>query len=56
MLRGLLQTLSDEPQKAVMPIKSGTTLRCHHCGVVCGPFLRSDFLHSSQFGRGLRRH
>jgi len=56
MLRDLLQTLPDRQTTDDVPAQSGATLHCHHCGVACGPFLRSDFLHSSQFGRGLRRH
>lgn len=56
VLRDLLQTLPDELKKADIPVKPGTTLRCDHCGVACGPFLRSDFLQSSQFRQRFRRH
>jgi hypothetical protein len=28
---------------------------CHHCGAVCEPFLRHDFLHSSRYQQILRR-
>ena len=35
--------------------QSCTTIRCHHCGVVCGPFLRHDFLHRGRFERSFRR-
>jgi hypothetical protein len=34
---------------------SGLTLRCHHCGCVCEPFLRQDFLYSSRFKPSLMR-
>jgi hypothetical protein len=34
---------------------SGFTLRCHHCGAVCEPFLRQNFLHSSRFKPSFRR-
>ncbi len=26
----------------------GGDLRCHHCGAVCGPFLRRDFVHAGR--------
>ena len=53
--RDLLQALSDELKSADMPVRSGAILRCHHCGAACGPFLRSDFLQSSQLRRRFRR-
>ncbi len=56
ILRDLLQTVPDEIKRADMPGKTDATVRCHHCGAVCGPFLRSDFLQSSQFRRRFRRH
>ena len=31
------------------------TLYCHHCGEVCGPFLRSEFIKNSRFNRLFRR-
>jgi len=55
MLRDLLQTLPDPFKRAELPAKPGAILRCHHCGTLCGPFLRSDFLHSSQFRRRFRQ-
>jgi hypothetical protein len=55
MLRDLLQPLPDELKKVDMPVEPGATVRCHHCGAVCDPFLRSDFLHSSQFRRRFRQ-
>ena len=55
MRRDLLPTLPDELKRAGMPVKSGATLRCHHCSAVCDPFLRSDFLHRSQFRRRFRQ-
>ncbi len=31
-------------KKAVISPKYEKTMRCHHCGEVCSPFLRDDFL------------
>ncbi len=33
----------------------GRDLICHHCGAVCEPFLRQDFLHLSRLLRLFRR-
>jgi len=30
-------------------------IRCHHCGAVCDPFLRQDFIHHSRFLRLFRK-
>ncbi len=35
------------------PIGSG--LRCHHCGELCNPFLRLDFLQQTRCSRPFRR-
>ncbi len=32
------------------------SLHCDHCGSLCGPFLRSDYLKNSRFKSVLRRH
>ena len=37
-------------------IVNDTSLHCDHCGVLCGPFLRSDYLKNSRFKSVLRRH
>ena len=42
------------PEKAEKQDQMGTGLLCHHCGAVCGPFLRQDFLHHSRFLRLFR--
>ncbi len=31
-------------KKVANPPHYGKTMRCHHCGKVCSPFLRDDFL------------
>ncbi|MDA1373081.1 MAG: hypothetical protein O2971_20355 [Proteobacteria bacterium] len=54
-LRDLLATQLTRPEKTPMPWLSGTPLRCHHCGEVCDPFLRHDFLQSHRFKRSFRR-
>jgi len=43
-------------KKANGPSFPGTGLYCHHCGAVCEPFLRHDFLHSSRYQQILRRY
>ncbi len=53
---GLLKTHLTPPEKAKKPVLFAITVCCHHCGAVCEPFLRHDFLHSSQFKRTFRRH
>jgi len=53
-LRDVLQDLPDRQIRGDIPRSSSTTLHCHHCGAPCSPFLRSDFLHRSQLGQGLR--
>ena len=42
------------PKKAEKQDQMDTDLLCHHCGAVCGPFLRQDFLHQSRFIRLFR--
>ena len=54
-LHALLKTRLTETKKTQMLSLSGFTLRCHHCGAVCEPFLRQDFLHSSRFKPSFRR-
>lgn len=52
----LLTANLTQPEKAKKPWLTRSTLCCHHCGAVCEPFLRHDFLHSTQFKRTFRRH
>ena len=40
----LLKDKALEPEKTKKQAPMGNYLRCHHCGAVCEPFLRSDFL------------
>lgn len=54
-LHALLKTRLTETKKTQMLSLSGLTLRCHHCGCVCEPFLRQDFLYSSRFKPSLMR-
>jgi len=54
-LHALLKTRLTETAKTQTLSLSGTVLRCHHCGAVCEPFLRQDFLHSSRFRQSFRR-
>ena len=42
-------------EKAKKHDQNGRHLICHHCGAVCDPFLRQDFLHQSRFLRLFRR-
>ena len=42
--------------KVNRPSFPGVGVYCHHCGAVCKPFLRHDFLHSSRYQQILRRH
>ena len=44
------------PKKIQEYAQTCSLLCCHHCGAVCEPFLRSDFLHSSRFKQTFRRH
>ena len=41
-----------ETQKSSLP---DSTCQCHFCGAVCKPFLRHNFMRSSQFKRAFRR-
>ncbi len=42
------------PKKAEQQDQMGGDLLCHHCGAVCGSFLRHNFLHQSRFLRLFR--
>jgi len=54
-IRDLLKNKATRPECRPKQGQSGTTIRCHHCGRVCGPFLRHDFLHRGRFERSFRR-
>ena len=54
-LHDLIKTRLTETKKTQMLSLSGITLRCHHCGGVCEPLLRLDFLHCSLFKPSFRQ-
>ena len=43
------------PEKAQKQDQNAGGLCCHHCGAVCEPFLRQDFIHQSRLLRSFRR-
>ena len=45
----VLKTKSHWPEKVKKHDQNGGVLFCHHCGAVCEPFLRQDYLHQSRF-------
>jgi len=51
----VLKAKSYWPEKVKKYDQNGTVLFCHHCGAVCKPFLRQDFLHQSRLLRLFRR-
>lgn len=51
----LLKADLTQPEKAKKPCLTRSTLYCHHCGAVCEPFLRHNFLHSHRFKHAVRR-
>jgi len=51
----VLKAKSHRPEKAEKYAQNGCVLLCHHCGAVCDPFLRQDFLHQSRLLRSFRR-
>ncbi len=55
-LRDLLKTRLTQLKKVSRPSFPGTGVYCHHCGALCEPFLRHDFLHSSRYSQILRRY
>ena len=44
----VLKTLFTWPESTQKPDQNGSNVCCHHCGAVCEPFLRQDFLHQSR--------
>lgn len=44
----VLKTLFTWPVRTKKSDQSCTGVHCHHCGAVCEPFLRQDFLHQSR--------
>ena len=53
--RDVLKNKRTGPEKVKTQDPVGGDLLCHHCGAVCGSFLRPNFLHQSRFLR-LFRH
>ena len=51
----VLTAKSHWPEKAQKPDQNAGFLCCHHCGALCDPFLRQDYLHQSRFLRLFRR-
>ena len=51
----VLKAHSHWPEKVEKHDQNCRHLICHHCGVVCEPFLRQDFLHQSRLLRLFRR-
>lgn len=51
----VLKSTRDSLKKSAKKVLVEASLHCSHCGDVCGPFLRSDFLQYSQFRQKLRR-
>lgn len=54
-LHDVLKTGFDWFEKTQKQDQNGSILCCHHCGAVCEPFLRQDYLHQSRFLRLFRR-
>jgi len=44
-----------QAKTATVQSPDSVTVRCHHCGAVCEPFLRQNFLHQSRLS-GTFRH
>ena len=51
----VLTAKSHWPEKVKKYDQNGRVLFCHHCGALCDPFLRQDYLHQSRFLRLFRR-
>ncbi len=51
----VLKAQSHWPEKVKKYDQNGRVLFCHHCGAICEPFLRQDFLHQSRLLRSFRR-
>jgi len=51
----VLKAQSHWPEKVKKHDQNDPHLICHHCGAVCDPFLRQDFLHQSRLSRLFRR-
>lgn len=52
--RDVLKNKRREPEKAEQQNQMDSNLRCHHCRVVCDPFLRPNFLQQNRFLRCFR--
>ena len=51
----VLKAKSHWPEKVKKYDQNGSVSFCQHCGAVCEPFLRQDFLHQSRFSGLFRR-
>lgn len=51
----LLDSKLSSPVSAQEPVQPDETMCCHHCGLPCSSFLRSDFLTNSRLTRAFRR-
>ncbi len=51
----VLKTPFDWPGSPQQQDQNGTDLFCHHCGAVCDPYLRQDFLHQSRLSGVFRQ-
>ncbi len=54
-LHDVLKTRFDWLNRAKKQERIYSDVFCHHCGAVCDPFLRQDFLHLSRLLRSFRR-
>ena len=54
-LHAVLKTSFDGFEKTQKYDQNGSFLCCHHCGVVCEPFLRQAFIHQSCLSGSFRQ-
>lgn len=54
-LHDVLKTRFDWLNTAKKQEQICTDVSCHHCGAVCGPFLRQEFLHQCRFSGSFRQ-
>jgi len=53
-LSDVLNAQRKSRKRVIPPLKHSTFMVCHHCGEVCDPFLRHDFLRGTIFKERLR--
>jgi hypothetical protein len=53
-LNDVLKAQQKAREKVITPAKHRADIVCHHCGEVCSPFLRHDFLRGTVFKGRLR--